>query len=61
MKGIEDIRALLAFFIVAGFIAAAFAGMLVLDERFLAMKDVALLAIGFYFGNRATMDTPKTV
>ena len=55
----KDIRPVLAFIILVGFVVAAFAGVLVVDERFTAMKDVVLIALGFYFGNRSTLDTPK--
>lgn len=53
-----DTRAILSYVLVIGFIAAVFAGAVIVPDRFTAIKDVVLVVIAFYFGNKSALDKP---
>ena len=57
MKGME-IRVWLALGLVAGFLLATFSGAIVIPDRFSALTNIVMVVIGFYFGNKATLDKP---
>lgn len=50
-----DTRAAIAFIVTGGFVAGCY---IQGGAPALLLKDIALLVIGFYFGNKATLDKP---
>ena len=53
-----DTREILSYALVVGFLAAVFAGSFIVPERFTAIKDIVLVVIAFYFGNKSALDRP---
>ena len=54
-----DTRAILSYALVIAFIAAVFAGAMIVPERFTAIKDIVLVVVAFYFGNKSALDKPQ--
>jgi len=57
IKKLGGTRAILAYALTGAFIAGCFSGMS--DIKFTALMTMATTAIVFYFGNKATKDTPS--